>query len=189
MIHRLLPHQFYKVQLQFLACIPTLLNPRIKILKISLSHSRVQKAEEERNQAKVNKNLNSNLNHLTFPPEPEEQYKEANNYYHNENSRGNNLVDPIGANKVVVEDLLEVLNHGEGDSKIIIEANTKTTADNLTLPTEDIAQIIIAAIIEVEVDVAMVIIITEVMAMEEAIIEAIIITNTTNITHMMIAHR
>ena len=60
----------------------------------------------EKKSGKVNKNLNSNLNHLPHPAEPEEQYEEANNYYHNENYRGNNLVDPIGANKVVVEDLL-----------------------------------------------------------------------------------
>ena len=35
----------------------------------------------------------------------------------------------------------------------------------------------------------MVVIITEVMAMDEAVIKAITITNTTNITHMMMVHR
>ena len=44
-------------------------------------------------------------------------------------------------------------------------------------------------IIEAEVDVAMVVIITEAVAMDEAVIKAITITNTTNITHMMIVHR
>ena len=44
-------------------------------------------------------------------------------------------------------------------------------------------------IIKVEVDMAMMAIITEVMATDKAIIEAITITNTTNITHMMMAHR
>ena len=40
-------------------------------------------------------------------------------------------------------------------------------------------------IIKVEVDVAMVVIITVVMAADEAFIKAIIIANITNITHMM----
>ena len=44
-------------------------------------------------------------------------------------------------------------------------------------------------IIEAEVDVAMVVIITEVVATDEAVIESITITNTTNITCMMIVHR
>ena len=48
---------------------------------------------------------------------------------------------------------------------------------------------IITVIIEAEVDMAMVVTITEVAAMGEAIIEAITITNTTNITHLMMAHR
>ena len=36
---------------------------------------------------------------------------------------------------------------------------------------------------------AMAVIITEVVVMVEAVVEAITITNTTNITHMMMAHR
>ena len=39
-------------------------------------------------------------------------------------------LDPIGAN-TVVENHMEVLSTREGDNKIIIEANTKATADNL----------------------------------------------------------
>ena len=54
---------------------------------------------------------------------------------------------------------------------------------------EAIIIIIIMVIIEAEVDVAMVVIITEVVAMDKAIIEAITITNTPNITHIMMAHR
>ena len=38
--------------------------------------------------------------------------------------------DPTGAN-TVVENHMEVLSRGEGDSKIIIEANIKAMADNL----------------------------------------------------------
>ena len=57
--------------------------------------------------------------------------------------------------------------------------------DNLTPPVEAITIIIIMVIIEVEVDVAMVVIITEVVATGEAKT----ITNTTNITHMMMAQR
>ena len=54
---------------------------------------------------------------------------------------------------------------------------------------EAITIIITTVIIEAEVDMAMVVIITEVVVMDEAIIQAITITNTTNITHMMMAHR
>ena len=38
----------------------------------------------------VNPNHNISLNHLPLPPEQEEQYEDVNNYYHNENYRGNN---------------------------------------------------------------------------------------------------
>ena len=98
------------------------------------------------------------------------------------------VTNPRGVNKVVVENLKEAPNKGEGDSKTIIGANTKVITDNLIPPTEAITIIIITVIIEAEVDVAMMVIITEVMATDEAITEAITITNTTNITHMMMAH-
>ena len=97
--------------------------------------------------------------------------------------------NPTGANKVAAENFIEVLNKGEGDNKTIIGANTKATADNLTPPAEAITIPIITVIIEAEVDVAMVVIITEVTATDEAIIEAITVTNTTNITHMTMVHR
>ena len=63
--------------------------------------------------------------------------------------------DPTGAN-IVVENHIEVLNKGEGDNKIIIEANTKATMDNLIPPVIAII-IIIMAIIKAEVAVAVVV--------------------------------
>ena len=89
----------------------------------------------------------------------------------------------------MAENLIEIPNKGEGASKTIIGANTKVTVDNSTPPAEAITIIIITVIIKAEVDMAMVVTITEVAAMDEAIIEAITITNTTNIAHMMMAHR
>ena len=96
---------------------------------------------------------------------------------------------PTGVNKAVVGNLKEVLNKGEGDSKTIVGANTKATMDNSTPPMEAITIIIITVIIKAEVDVAVVVIITEVTAMGKTIIEDITITNTTNITHMMMVNR
>ena len=95
-------------------------------------------------------------------------------------------VDPIVVN-TAVGNHIEVLSRGEEDNKIIIEANTKVTADNLIPPMEAII-INIMAIIKAEVAVAMVETITDLMVVEEAIIEAIIITNTINITCMMMDH-
>ena len=95
-------------------------------------------------------------------------------------------IDPIGAN-TMIGNHMEVPSKGEGDNKIIIEANTKVTTDNLILYMEAII-IIIMAIIKAEVVVAMVKTITDLMVMEGAIIEAIIITNTINITRMMMDH-
>ena len=92
-------------------------------------------------------------------------------------------VDPIGANTVVGKHI-EVLSRGDRNNKIITEANTKLTTDNLTPPTKAII-ITIMAIIETEVVMAMVETITDLMVTEEAIIQAIIIIHTINITHMM----
>ena len=97
--------------------------------------------------------------------------------------------NPTGVNKVVAENLIEAPNKGEGDNKTIIGASVKATTDNLTPPMEAITIPIITVIIEAEVDMAVVVIITEVTAMDEAIIEVITITNTTNITHMPMVHR
>ena len=96
--------------------------------------------------------------------------------------------DHIGVNKVA-KGLLEDPNKGEGDNKTILGANTRVTADNLTPLVDAIIVTIITVFIKTEVDVAVVVIITEVVAMDEVIIEAITITNTTSITHMMIVHR
>ena len=96
-------------------------------------------------------------------------------------------VDPIGTN-IAIGNHTEDLNKGEGDNKTIIEANTKATADNLIPPVEAII-IITMVIIEAEVVVAMVETISDPVIMGEAIIKAIIITNTINITHMMMDHR
>ena len=95
---------------------------------------------------------------------------------------------PTGVNKAA-KNPIEDPNRGEEDNKTITGANTKATVDNLTPSTEDITIIITTVIIKAEVDMAMVVIITEVVATDEAIIEAITISNITNITHMMMAHR
>ena len=95
-------------------------------------------------------------------------------------------IDPKGAN-TVVGNHIEVPSKGEGDNKIIIEANTKVTTDNSIPPMEAII-IIIMAIIEVEVAVAVVETITDLAVMEEAIVKAIIITNIINIACMMMDH-
>ena len=96
--------------------------------------------------------------------------------------------NPTGVNKVA-ENIIEDPNRGEGNNKTITGTNTKGTTDNLTPPVEAITIITSAVIIEAEMNVAVVVIITEVVAMDKAIIEAIKITNTTNITHMMMAHK
>ena len=93
------------------------------------------------------------------------------------------VVDPTKAN-IVVERHIEGLSKGEGDNKIMIEANTKATADNLIPPVVAIT-IITMAIIKAEVAVAMVVTIIDHMVIEEAITEAITIINTINITHMI----
>ena len=97
--------------------------------------------------------------------------------------------NPTGVNKAAAENCIEVLNKKEGDNRTILGANTKATTDNLTAPVETITIPIITVIIKAEVDVAMEIITTEIVASYEAIIEAFTITNTTNITHMMMVHR
>ena len=86
-----------------------------------------------------------------------------------------------GVNKVA-ENPIEDPNRGEGDNKTITGANIKATADNLTPPMKAITIIITIVIIKAEVDVAVVVIITEVVAMDKAIIEAKTNTNTINIT-------
>ena len=92
-------------------------------------------------------------------------------------------IDPTGAN-IMVEGHIKGLSKGEGDNKIITEANSKATADSLILLIVTII-IIPMAIIEVEVAMAMVVTFIDHVVMEEAITEAITIINTINITCMM----
>ena len=68
-------------------------------------------------------------------------------------------IDPIGTN-TVVRNHIEFSKVGEGNNKIIIEANTKVTVDNFILQVEAII-ITSMAIIEAEVVMAMVETITE----------------------------
>ena len=89
--------------------------------------------------------------------------------------------DPIGVN-TVVGNHIEDPNIGDGDSKTITGANTKVTVDNLTPPMEAII-IITMAIIKAEVVTAVEETILDLVVMGEAIIKAITITNTINITH------
>ena len=96
--------------------------------------------------------------------------------------------NPIETIKMAVENLIEAPNTWEGASKTILGDNTKATMGNTMPPVEAITIIIITAIIEVEVDMAVVVTITEVAAMVEAVIKAIKITNTTNIIHNMAHH-
>ena len=95
--------------------------------------------------------------------------------------------DPKGVN-TVVGNHIEDPNIGEGDNKTITGANTKATVDNVTPPMEAII-IIPMAIIKAEVVLAMAETISDPAIMGEVIIEAIIITNTVNITNMMMDHR
>ena len=76
----------------------------------------------------------------------------------------------------------------EGDNKTVTGANTKATMDNLIPPVEAII-IITAAIIKAEVVMAVAERISDPAVMGEVIIEAIIICNTINITHMMMDHK
>ena len=92
-------------------------------------------------------------------------------------------VDRTGAN-LSVGGHTEGPSKGEGDKKIIIEANFKVAAGSLFLLMVAIT-IITMAIMEVEVAVAMVVTFTGHMAAEEAITEAITIINIINIMRMM----
>ena len=118
------------------------------------------------------------------PPEQEEQYEDGNNYYHNENYRGNNRGHRPYRGQFNSRRPTEGLSKGEGDNKITIEANFKATTGNLILLL--VAIIITMVIIEAETAVAMVVTFTGHMVTEEVIIEVIRIIHTINITSMMI---
>ena len=132
----------------------------------------------EERKAKVKQSHNSNLNHLPSPRTGRittttmriiEIIIEA--------------VDPTRAN-ITVGGHTESPSKGEGDNKIIIEANFKVTVGSLILLVVAIT-IITMAIIEVEVVVAMAVTFIDHVAMKEAITEAITIINIINITRMM----
>ena len=92
-------------------------------------------------------------------------------------------IDPIGAN-ITVGGHTEGPSKRKGDNKIIIEANFKVTTGSLILLMVAIP-IISMVNFEVKVVVAMVVTFIGHMVMEEAIIEAIIVIHTINITHVM----
>ena len=94
--------------------------------------------------------------------------------------------DPIGVNTVVGNHIVDP-NMGEGDNKTITGADIKATIDNLINSMEAII-IITMAIIKAEVVMVMAEIISDPKVMGEAIIKAIIITDTINITHMIMDH-
>ena len=133
---------------------------------------------------KVKKNNNSSLNHLPLPLNRKNSMKmEITTTTIRIIEVKIEAVDPIGAN-ITVGGHKEGLSKGEGDSKIVIEANFKATVNSLTLLIVAIT-IITTVIIEAEVAVAMVVTFIDHVVMEEAIIGAITIIHTINITHMM----
>ena len=117
---------------------------------------------------------------LPTPPKQEEQYEVRNNYYHNENYRGNNR----GCRPYRGQHNIRRPYRGEGDNKITKEVNFKAAMGNLILLVVAII-IITMVIIKADVAMAMVVTFTGHVVMEEAIIKAIIIIHTINITHMM----
>ena len=94
-----------------------------------------------------------------------------NNYY------------PIGAN-ITVGGHTEGSSKGEGDNKIIIDANFNLTVGSLIILMVAMA-IITMAIIEVEVAMAVVVTFIDHVATEEAITEAITTINIINVICMM----
>ena len=123
------------------------------------------------------------------PPEEEEPYEEINNYYHNANYRGNSRgCRPYRGQQGGKRPFRGSHQRGRGQQKKYrdqYQSNRRqfnTSHGGYTIT-------IITVIIKAEVDMAMMVIIIEVMATDEAVIKAITITNTTSITHMMMVHR
>ena len=169
MTHQLLPHPFYKVQVQFPAYIHILHNHKIKIQIAFLSPLKAQ----NRGGKKSGKGKSKTQQQPQPPPslpEEEEHYEETNNYYDNENYRGNNRGHkPYRGQQSGGRKPYRGSQQRGGGQQTTIGANTKATMDNLTPPAEAITIIIIMVIIKVEVDVAVVVIITEVAATDKAI--------------------
>ena len=133
---------------------------------------------------KAKQNKNSNLNHRPLPLNRKSSMKmEITITTMRIIEVIIEAIDPIGAN-ITVEGHIDGPSKGEGDNKIIIEANFKATAGSLILLVVAIT-IITTAIIEAGVSVAMVVTFINHMVMEEVITEAITIINIINITHIM----
>ena len=152
-------------------------------LQVYPNHSRVLEIAEER-KVKAKQNHNSNLNHFPLPLNRKKQYEDANNYYHNENYRGNTRGCRPYRGQYSSRKPYRGSKQREGGQQKIIEANTKATVDNFT-PLMVAITIITMAIIEVEVAVAMMVTFIDHAVVEEAIAEAITIINTINITCIM----
>ena len=93
------------------------------------NHSRVLEVTEER-KVKAKQNHNSNLNPLPL--------NKKNSMKMQITTTTMRIIEviieavgPTGAN-IIDKSHIEGLSNGEGDNKIIIEANTKATVDNLT---------------------------------------------------------
>ena len=134
--------------------------------------------------AKAKQNHNSNLNHLPLPLNRKSSMKmEITTATIRIIEVIIEALDPIDAN-ITVGGHIEGPSKGEGDNKLIIEANFKAIADSLILLVVAI-KIITTAIIKAEVAVAMVVTFIDHVVMEEALTDAITIINTINIIRIM----
>ena len=132
----------------------------------------------EERKVKAKQNNNSNLNHLPLPLNRKNSMKmEITTTTMRIIKVIIEAVDPIGAN-ITVGGHIEGLSKGEGDNKIIIEANFKATTDSLIL-------LVVAIMIITMVIIKAVVTFIDHVVVEEAITEAITIINTINITCMM----
>ena len=77
----------------------------------------------------------------------------------------------------------------DGDNKTITGANIKGTVDNFTTLMETITITIITVITVAHTDVAMEVLIIDLVAVDEAITKGIMIISTNSITHMMMGHK
>ena len=121
------------VQEQFPAYILTKHNLKIKTPQVYPNHLKVHEVIKER-KVKVNLNHYINLHHLPLPLNKMNSMKmQTITTTMRIMEVTLEAADPTGAN-IAVESHIEGLSKGEGDNKIITEANTKATMDNLTLP-------------------------------------------------------
>ena len=159
----------------------------IKMPLIYQNLLRMQEVQKERNLVKQ-KQKTQQKQPPSQPPQQEEQYEEVNNYYHNENYRGNSWEHRPYRVNTVIKDHIEAHNTGSRENKTITEANIKVNTGNFTTPVETKITTIIMAITVAHMDVAMEVITNDLMVMDKVIIKAITIISTKSITHMMMAH-